>query len=81
LPGDDTECTVLIIDEDEPGFIGFAETVMEVSRKDKVAYIQIKRTGGSDGLISCVANTSNDLNSLPGKRAGKPYEDFVPIQD
>ena len=25
LPGDDTECTVTILDEDKPGNIGFAE--------------------------------------------------------
>ena len=81
LPGDDTECTVLILDEDNPGIIGFAETVMEVSRKDKVAYVSVKRTGGSDGFTSCLANTICDLESLPGKKAGVPGEDFVPIKD
>lgn len=81
LEGDDTECTVLILDEDKPGMIGFAETVLEVSRKDKVVYLMIKRVDGSDGLISCTASTSNDLESLPGKRAGIPFEDFVPIED
>ena len=81
LPGDDTECTVLILDEDRPGIIGFAETVMEVSRKDKVAYVLIKRTGGSDGFTSCIANTVCDLESLPGKKAGIAGEDFVPIKD
>jgi len=71
----------LILDEDKPGYIAFSETVMEVSRKDKVAYVLIKRIDGSDGQISCIANTSNDLDSLPGKRAGIPNEDFVPIEN
>ena len=37
--GDDTICTVLILDEDKPGNIGFAETSVTVSRKDEIAYI------------------------------------------
>jgi len=81
LAGDDTECTVLILDEDKPGMIGFAETVMSVSRKDKVAYVIIKRIDGSDGEVSCLANTNNDITQLPGKLAGVPYEDFIPFED
>ena len=81
LAGDDTECTVLILDEDKPGMIGFAETVIEVSRRDEVAYLLVKRIDGSDGMISCTASTSNDLESLPGKVAGVPNEDFVPLVD
>ena len=81
LHGDDTECTVLILDEDKPGLIGFAETVMEVSRRDEIAYVLIRRVDGSDGMISCTASTSNDLESLPGKGAGVPNEDFIPFED
>jgi hypothetical protein len=81
LTGDDTECVVLILDEDQPGTIGFAESVLEVSRKDKIAYVIVKRTGGSDGTTSCVANTTNNLDELPGKKAGEPFEDYVPIKD
>ncbi len=39
LAGDDTECIVLILDEDKPGVLGFEETVVEVRRKDRTAYI------------------------------------------
>ena len=34
LPGDDTISTVLILDEDKPGNIGFKETQIDVRRKD-----------------------------------------------
>ena len=34
LPGDDTTCTVLILDEDKPGNIGFKETQIDVRRRD-----------------------------------------------
>ena len=70
LEGDDTECVVLILDEDQPGVIGFQETVLEVSRKDKIAYVVIQRVGGSDGFTCCTANTTNNLEELPGKKAG-----------
>ena len=32
LPGADTECSILIIDEDKPGQIGFPETSIDISR-------------------------------------------------
>ena len=34
LDGDDTKCTVLILDEDKAGTIGFPETSVDVQRKD-----------------------------------------------
>lgn len=81
LEGDDTQCTVLILDEDKPGMIAFDETVVSVSRRDKVAFLLIKRINGSDGRISCVANTISDVTELPGKRAGVEHVDFTPLKD
>ena len=52
-----------------------------MSRKDKVAYVVIQRVGGNDGYTSCIANTSCNVEELPGKKAGVPFEDFVPIKD
>lgn len=49
IPGDDTECTVVILDEDTPGSIGFKERELIVSRQDKSVYVPIVRVGGSDG--------------------------------
>ena len=81
LDGDDTECTVLILDEDKPGTIGFEETIVEVRRKDRTAYIKVNRFNGSDGRVSCLVNTDNNVDSLPGKTAGIENKDFVPIKD
>ena len=36
LPGADTECVITIQDNDKPGSIGFAETTIEVKRKDEM---------------------------------------------
>ena len=49
-------------------------------RKDKVAFITISRFDGSDGTISCMVNTFNDPDSVPGKKAAVEHKDFVPIK-
>jgi len=79
LEGDDTECTVTILDEDKPGNIGFVERQIEVNRKDKVAYVLIQRKDGTDGNATCILNTMNDVDSVPGKKAAKANVDFEPI--
>lgn len=81
LPGNDTECEVLIVDEDKPGSIGFAETQMEVRRKDQSVYILLKRTNGSDGVISCLVNTDANEDAVQGKKAAIAKKDFEPIKD
>ena len=68
LEGHDTECTVTILDEDRPGNIGFKERIVSVRRKDEFAYIELERINGSDGNISCLATTVNDVDKLPGCR-------------
>jgi len=55
--GDDTRCTVTILDEDQPGLIGFEAKTFKVRRKDKFAYIKVVRTEGADGEISCWCRT------------------------
>jgi len=37
LPGEDTECVVLIQDDERPGKIGFPEMTVDVRRKDLMA--------------------------------------------
>jgi hypothetical protein len=51
-----------------------------VPRKDKTAFIYISRFDGSDGTISCMVNTFNDPDSIPGKKAAVEHKDFVPIK-
>lgn len=72
---------MLIVDEDKPGSIGFAETQMEVRRKDQSVYVLLKRTNGSDGVISCLVNTDANEDAVQGKKAAIAHKDFVPIKD
>lgn len=72
---------MLIVDEDKPGSIGFEETQLEVRRKDQIAYIMLKRTNGSDGVISCLVNTDANEDAVQGKKAAIPHKDFVPVKD
>jgi hypothetical protein len=57
LEGDDTRCTVTILDEDHPGIIGFEAKSLKVRRKDKFAYVKVVRTEGADGELTCWVKT------------------------
>ena len=63
LEGDDTKCTVTILDEDCPGTIGFEKTDVRFSNKQTNvnesphAIVKITRTGGSDGTVTCDIRT------------------------
>ena len=80
IDGDDTECTVLIQDEDKPGSIAFAETQVDFRRKDHIGYIMIERKDGSDGEISCIVNTISNVDKVPGKKPAVENKDFTPIK-
>ena len=60
LTGSDTLCSVLIIDEDKPGQIGFSETSYDISRLESKYVIYLQRVGGSDGEISCTLKTMSN---------------------
>lgn len=68
LLGRDTECSVLIQNDDKPGNIGFPDTYLNVRRMDRTVYVKIHRTNGSDGQISCLLNTINDVELMPGTK-------------
>lgn len=68
LEGDDTVCTIRIIDEDRPGVIGFRSKNIKIRRKDEVAYIHVQRFDGSDGDIACVLNSVTEHEALSGKK-------------
>jgi len=57
LPGDDTRCTVTILDEDFPGTIGFESPELTVAKGDNEIMIVVTRSDGSDGVISCQIKT------------------------
>ena len=49
LPGDNTRCTVTILDEDFPGTLSFSSTEVRVSKNSKKVEIVVLRTNGCDG--------------------------------
>ena len=75
LEGDDTCCVVTILDEDQPGILGFQEKSIKVRKKDKFAYVKVVRTDGADGEISC--NCSSVVLADIANQA-KEFTDFKP---
>ena len=76
LPGDDTTTTVTIIDEDNPGILGFAEREIKVKKKDGDTFeIKITRADGCDGEISCMYKVEGVANST---HAAQEFHDYVP---
>ena len=52
LSGEDTKCTVTIIDDDEPGILSFEKSFMQVSEAQKFVRLFVNRSDGSDGVSS-----------------------------
>ena len=73
--GEWASTTVIIIDDDEPGDIGFDENHQEVSVMENAGYAEltVRRFNGSTGSISCEFYTQE----LLGKNAATAGEDFV----
>lgn len=80
LPGDDTKCTVVILDDDRPGNIGFKDRFIKVRRKDEVVYVVLERLDGADGNISCKCVTTIAA-SLGSKKNAVEGSDFVAFDD
>lgn len=81
LPGDNTICTVTILDEDFPGTLSFKVTEVVVSKNAKKAEIVINRTNGCDGEISCMVKTLdlNENNNF-GQNAVQ-FDDYLPMYE
>lgn len=70
LPGEDTQCRVTIIDDDEPGILAFDNPTIKVRPKDKFAVLKVMRSNGSDGVVKCHFETK--------ELGAKAYDDFCP---
>ena len=81
LTGDDTRCTVTILDEDNPGSISFIETEIKAFRADKNVTITIQRLEGSDGSVSCTVKTEQLIEGKNISNGAIEFEDFVPVHD
>ena len=78
MQGDDTRCCITILDEDQPGVIGFQEKTIQVRKKDKFVYIKVARTEGADGEITCWCKTM----VLPDiANQATEFTDFLPIEE
>lgn len=73
----DTKCTVLILDDDKPGFLSFGSKKTNVKHiaTDSTCNITVKRTKGSDGKISCKYRTIQLANQVG--HVGEPGKDYV----
>lgn len=77
LEGEDAQCKVTIIDDDQPGMVGFEKRTIIADPKDIFAKIKVHRMNGADGKISVDFETGvpEDLNA-----AAKPGVDFEAVK-
>jgi hypothetical protein len=78
MEGDDTRCMVTILDEDQPGILGFENKSIKVRKKDKFAYVKVVRTEGADGEISCWVKTQV-MTEIVNHAA--EFTDFLPVDE
>ncbi len=76
LPGDDTKCKITILDEDQPGVLGFEERHIKVRRKDGRFFLKIQRNDGSDGIAR--AKIQTEVLAHIDNQAVQ-HEDFSPF--
>lgn len=80
LPGDNTKATVTILDEDFPGYIQFIATEIKTFNDEQNVTINILRTKGCDGSISCVIKTQDFMKGNEGHCAIE-HEHYLPIHE
>jgi solute carrier family 8 (sodium/calcium exchanger) len=59
LPGNDTETKVTVIDDDQPGILGFERRQIMVNPKEGVAGIKVHRLQGADGEVTVSFETTS----------------------
>lgn len=78
LSGDDTKCTVTILDEDNPGKISFLKTEVTARRSEKSVDVIIQRLEGSDGKVSCLVSTEQLMEGKLSNAANE-FDDYFPF--
>lgn len=76
LQGEDTKCTVTIIDDDKPGTLSFQNRSVKVVADEKKVEIKVLRQNGCDGDIQVEYETFSDGN----EHGAKPEIDFKPTK-
>ena len=79
LKGKDTQTRVTIIDDDEPGHLGFHSAKLSCQSKNKVLKVKVVRKHGCDGIVK-VKYQIKEADEKVRSRA-QPYEHFVPKTD
>ena len=79
LDGKDTMTRVTIIDDDEPGHLGFYSAKMSCQSKNKVLKVKVVRKHGCDGIVK----VKYQIKEADEKARSKaiPYEHFIPRTD
>lgn len=79
LEGKDTETIVTIIDDDQPGQLGFFTAKLSCQPKNKVLRVKVVRKKGCDGIVK----VRYQIKEADGKakHLAKPYEHFIPRTD
>lgn len=79
LQGKDTQTRVTIIDDDEPGHIGFHAVKLSCQSKNKFLKVKVVRKHGCDGIVKVKYEVKETDNKVRSK--AKKYEHFVPEND
>jgi len=59
LAGVDTKATVTIVDNDDPGWLGFTQDSYQVNPKMDEVKVTVRRNGGASGEVSCYLRVEN----------------------
>jgi solute carrier family 8 (sodium/calcium exchanger) len=73
LKGKDTKCSVMIIDDDNPGTLTFEKTDISVFASQNEVVVSVTRKNGCKGYISCKYKTV-ELEDRENKAV--PAEDY-----
>jgi len=79
IEGDDARATITILDDDFPGILSFDITQTRVVFDDGKVELMVKRSNGSDGVISCVIKTEDLAPGLANN--AKKDVDYTPISE
>lgn len=77
MEGIDSVCKVTIIDEDQPGIIGFEKKVKMVDPKDGFVVMKLIRLAGADGEVSVTFETASPQDA--DSAIAIPGRDYQPV--
>lgn len=80
LEGEDTQTRVTIIDNDNPGTLGFSQRNVIVRPRDEICSLEIERQDGSSGQVSCEIFVTSNNAALGGRPAVKGV-DFLDMDN